>query len=407
MKFTTLNGLVLLAAALAGSAEAQIYDTNNVIVQTFAGSGFYGYVDGIGEQTMFNNPIGITADNVGNLFVLDASNKLIRKITPAAVVSSFAGNGYIITGNAMAAIALQPPYSLFVADSFASSFTGVTSDDGQSWQAIYTPYPSGVTYSYGVCVDSQSSIYFSDSGGNKIYRYRTNGVQEVFVGSGNNGHANGNGIFTSFNYPKALAADSANNIYVWDSSNYLIRKINQNRDVTTFAGIYNQQSSVDGGPLTASFNDVGGMCIDAFGNLIVASRYAVRKVSPSGNVTTIAGSFTESGYTNGPGSVARFANAAAVCCFRTNIFVCDSYDNRIRIITQAVTQPPLPAELSMEMYPGVKVSGIVGRSYQIQASADLATWSTAASIVLTSSPYLWIDQNPVSGRKFYRAVLLP
>src|SRR5262245_49033502 len=65
------------------------YDTNNVTVQTFAGSGFYGYYDGQGVQTMFNGPSQIAADSSGNFFVLDSGNALIRKITPDATVSTY------------------------------------------------------------------------------------------------------------------------------------------------------------------------------------------------------------------------------------------------------------------------------------------------------------------------------
>src|SRR4051794_23741567 len=71
----------------------QIYDTNNAMVETFAGSGFYGYLDGQGTQTMFNGPVAIAADISSNLFVMDYYNYRIRKITPDGTVSTFAGGG--------------------------------------------------------------------------------------------------------------------------------------------------------------------------------------------------------------------------------------------------------------------------------------------------------------------------
>ena len=72
---------------------------------------------------------------------------------------------------------------------------------------------------------------------NKIYQYDTNGVVSVFAGSGNNGSADGNGIFSSFTHPAALTCDSANNIYVFDSNNCHLRRVNQNRDIVTIAGV--------------------------------------------------------------------------------------------------------------------------------------------------------------------------
>src|SRR5437764_2880010 len=86
------------ALAFNWSCQAQTYDTNNVVVQTFAGSGFSGYVDGVGQSTMFNNPKGVVADSSSNLFVLDAANSRIRKITSEGTVSTFAGGGNQTTG---------------------------------------------------------------------------------------------------------------------------------------------------------------------------------------------------------------------------------------------------------------------------------------------------------------------
>src|SRR5437588_12709103 len=78
---------------MLAQAEAQIYDTNNAVVQTFAGSAFSGYLDGVGQQTMFNGPSSAVADKSGNLFVLDYNNYRIRKIAPDGTVSTFVGGG--------------------------------------------------------------------------------------------------------------------------------------------------------------------------------------------------------------------------------------------------------------------------------------------------------------------------
>src|SRR5437764_5037702 len=82
-----------VTAATFSQAFAQHYDASNPVVQTFVGSGFYGYLDGQGTQTMFNNPSAVVADSSGNLFVLDNGNARIRKVTPNGAVSIFAGGG--------------------------------------------------------------------------------------------------------------------------------------------------------------------------------------------------------------------------------------------------------------------------------------------------------------------------
>lgn len=98
MKLKIILALAAIEATLAWQAAAQIYDTNNVFVQTFAGSGFFGYVDGQGTQTMFNSPTAVVADSVSNLFVWDNANHRIRKIATDGTVSTFAGGGILTTG---------------------------------------------------------------------------------------------------------------------------------------------------------------------------------------------------------------------------------------------------------------------------------------------------------------------
>ena len=90
------------------------------------------------------------------------------------------------------------------------------------------------------------------------------------------------------------------------------------------------------------------------------------------------------------------------------VFVADSGNNRIRNIAfDPQRQVVAPASLQLNTYPGLRITGTVGRTYQIQTSPNLNNWTTKATLLLTASPYLWIDQNAVSGNNFYRAVMLP
>ena len=115
-----------------------------------------------------------------------------------------------------------------------------------------------------------SETFIFRSAGNQIYRYATNRILSVFAGSGKYGYADGNGIFTAFSNPTALAADTANNIYVWDSGDYLIRKIDQSQNVTTLAGKYQNFSNADGVGTNTVFGSISQMCVDGSGNLILA-----------------------------------------------------------------------------------------------------------------------------------------
>jgi hypothetical protein len=414
VKLKLIVALVAVATMTGFRVGAQIYDTNNVVVQTFAGSGFSGYVDGQETQTMFNNPSQVVADSAGNLFVVDSFNYRIRKISPDATVSTFAGGGASATGygtNASLVYSLGPmaiDHSNALWIIAPVQYGGILLRIGSD---AYVSRPnesglSGLSASGGVCVDSGNNVYISDFNGEKIYRYRTNGVLEVFAGSGNTGSADGNGIFTSFSGPSALATDSADNIYVWDRYNHLIRRINQNRDVVAISG--SQMPDEDGVGRDADFNSIYSMCADSFGNIYLACGTSVRRMNAQTNVVTLAGSFSQSGYANGTGNLARFNGANGICISGGTIYVADWSNQRIRTITNNPTaQPVLPANVQLNTYPGLQVVGTVGRTYQVQSSPDMTNWTTRATLLLTSSPYLWFDQNPVAGSKFYRALLLP
>jgi len=135
---------------------------------------------------------------------------------------------------------------------------------------------------------------------------------------------------------------------------------------------------------------------------------SIRKMSAATNVVTMAGSFSQSSYANGAGSLARFNGASGVCLSQGMVFIADANNERVRQISFN-PQPQLvtPANLGIGTYAGITINGLVGRTYQVQSSPDLSTWTTRATLLLTSSPYLWIDPNPVAGNKFYQAILLP
>ena len=282
---------------------------------------------------------------------------------------------------------------------------------------VVATVPANSTFQIeGICVDSKNNVYLADASDNRIYRYRTDQVLEVFAGSGNDGSVDGNGIFTSFGQPGPLAVDNADNIYVWDSGNRLIRRLTAGLDVTTIAGNKTNYFNTDGVGTNASFLSVSGMCADRFGNLFVtcgSDNYGgagtcIRKISASTNVSTLAGSFTQSGYANDVGMQALFSGASGLCVSQGVIFVADSNNQRVQSIAfDQSEEPVLPADLQLSTYPGVRINGMVGRTYRIESSTDAMAWSPETTLLLTSTPYLWIDPNPVNGNKFYRAVLLP
>ena len=254
---------------------------------------------------------------------------------------------------------------------------------------------TNLSTSSGICFDSQDYVYYS--GGNRIWRYNPNTFSsQVFAGSGVSGHIDGSGIFTEFSSPSTMVCDRADNIYVLDSGG--LRKIDQSQNVTTITNTFG------GTPMDVDNN---GDILGVGGN---SGTSYIFKLTVKTNILFYAGTpiFSAGTYTNGAGNLARFNSPSSACFSGGSIFVADTGNNRIRQISfNPSSQIVSGANLGIGTYAGVTITGVIGRTYQIQSSADLSNWNSTATIILTSSPYLWIDQNAVGQKNFYRAFLLP
>lgn len=410
---------IILAALFAVSgwhAKAQIYDTNNNVVQIFAGSGTQGYLEGQGTQAMFNSPEGVVADTSGNLFVFDSGNLRIRKITTNGITSTFVGGGSGSLPGYGTSVAL-PVYNFgsMVIDHL--NIISITCRLHPGIGGLLRIYPdgyveflsfAGMDFTSGLAVDSGNNLFYSSSGGNKIYRLAANGTLTLLAGNDNSGSIDGNGMFASFSSPRAVAVDAAGNIYVWDSGTALIRRLDADNNVTTIAGSNGNAADVDGQGTAARFRSIRSMIVDNNGNVIIACGSSIRRMSAGAFVTTIAGSFSQNSYANGVGALARFNGANEVWLSRGMMFVADTSNHRIRQISfDPQPQQVADSNLNIRNYAGVTITGLVGRAYQIQSSANMTNWTTRTTILLPSSPYLWFDQTPIAGNKFYRSFLLP
>ncbi|MEK7675975.1 MAG: hypothetical protein AAB676_09110 [Verrucomicrobiota bacterium] len=334
------------------------------------GSPAGGYVNGMGSAARFNGPTGIAVDSAGNVYVADAWNSAIRRISPAGVVTTLAGlagqrgsaNG---TGSSArfrepADIAVDGDGNLYVADTYnhlirkISPTAEVTTLAGNAsvtnqWGSPEGAFADGMGAAArfnspsGITVDRAGNVYVADAGNQTIRQISPAGAVTTLAGqAGAGGDTDGTGHNARFgNFrggPQGVAVDTAGNVYVADTSNCAIRRISPAGEVTTLAGQAGGNDSADGAGSAARFGLASGVAVDPVGNLYVADHAAntIRKIGPGGVVTTLAGLPGEGGSADGTGSAARFCGPAGMTVDNIgNVYVADSCNSTIRKISPA------------------------------------------------------------------------
>jgi sugar lactone lactonase YvrE len=346
-------------------AKAQEYTFTTLAGSAEAGPGA---IDGAGSAARFYQPSGVAVDSAGNVYVADFRNSTIRKVTPGGVVTTLAGlagsqgsadgTGSAARFNWPFGAAVDSAGNVYVGDTYNHTIRKVTpggvvttlaglagswgSADGTGSAARF----GGAAYSgpFGVAVDSAGNVYVADHDNQTIRKVTAGGVVTTLAGlAGSDGSADGTGSAARFCYPTGVAVDSAGNVYVEDYGNCTIRKVTAGGVVTTLAGQAGNYGSADGTGSAARFGGVwnggpAGAAVDSAGNVYVADtyNYTIRKVTPGGVVTTLAGLAGSSGSADGTGSAARFgaayAGPAGVAVDSAgNVYVADYGNNTIRI----------------------------------------------------------------------------
>jgi sugar lactone lactonase YvrE len=312
-----------------------------------------GTADGTGAAARFNQPYGMAVDEAGNVFVADSWNNTIRKITSSGVVTTLAGSADG-TGDAARfatprGVAVDGAGNVFVADLFNNTIRKITSSGvvttlagsaGSSGSADGTGAAARFSYPNGVAVDGAGNVFVADSDNNTIRKITSSGVVTTLAGSaGSYGSADGTGAAARFQLPSGVAVDGAGNVFVADNENNTIRKITPSGVVTTLAGSAAADwGSADGTGAAASFHWPDGVAVDGAGNVFVADTYnnTIRRITSSGVVTTLAGSAGLSGSADGTGAAARFNWPQGVAVDRAgNVLVADFHNNAIRKITSS------------------------------------------------------------------------
>lgn len=276
------------------------------IISTIAGTGTAGFSGdgGAASSAQLNLPVGVAVDSSGNVYIADYNNQRIRKITTSGIISTYAGNGII-------------------------GFSG----DGAAASSAELDMP------YGVAVDITGNVYVADENNNRIRIINTSGTISTFAGNGTQGYSGDGAAATAaeLNNPGGVAVDRSGNVYIADDNNERIRKVNTSGIILTFAGNGIAGFYGDGGPaVSAELYRPGGVTVDTSGNVYIADviNNRIRIVTPAGNISTYAGNGTQ-GYIgdNGAAVLAELNLPTGVASsISGNIYIADNNNQVIREI---------------------------------------------------------------------------
>jgi len=388
----------------------------NGIITTVAGNGLSGFSGDGGAATSaeLSYPHGVTVDASGNLFIADSGNR-VRKVNTNGIITTVAGNGtngYSGDGGAatsaelnLSSVVVDASGNLFIADSGNNCIrkvgtngiittvagNGLSGYSGDGGYATNTPLynPSGVS------VDASGNLFIADSYNNRVRKVNTNCIITTVAGKGTYSGDGGAATNAELSFAAGVFVDASGNLFIADESNERIRKVGANGIITTVAGNGISGYSGDGGYATnTSLYNPSGVSVDASGNLFIADSYnnRVRKVGTNGIITTVAGNGTN-GYSGDGGAATsgklNYPNGVILDA-SGNLFIADLGNNRIRKVN-TVSQPSFNQPILS--IPTVSASNAGNYSVIVTGSGGSVTSSVVSLMVITP---LAITSQPLS-----------
>jgi hypothetical protein len=360
-----LAGGILLLFAIAACTVRTTAQT----IYTLAGTGTAAYTGDGGPATAaeLDNPEGVAIDGSGNVYIADINNSVIRKIDVTGIISTFAGTGAFSFGgdggpatsadlNSPRGVTVDWSGNVYIAEflnrrvrkvnssgiisTFAGNGTYAYSGDGGPATA------AGMSTPFSTAIDGAGNIYIADPGLNVIRVVNTSGVISTFAGNGMASYS-GDGMAataTALGHPNGVAADGLGNVYIADAGNNRVRKVNPSGIISTIAGNGTAGYYGDGGAATAAaMNEPIGLAIDGHGDIYIVEyiNNIIRKVSAAGIISTFAGNgiggFAGDG---GPATAAELLYPTGVAVHSSgNVYIADRANNRIRVV---VPPPSIP-----------------------------------------------------------------
>jgi hypothetical protein len=352
--------------------------TPGAIITTIAGNyatgGSYGGDGGLAANAQLSNPSDVAVDAVGDIFIADTYNNVIREVNHATgVITTVAGNGdsgYSGDGgpatsaklNSPAGVAVDAAGDIFIVDSgnnvirevnhnthLISTVAGIWNSDGYSGNG--GPATSAqLDGPSAVAVDAAGDIFIADTGNNVIREVNAStGIISTIAGNGTAGYTGDGYAATSakLNNPTGVAVDAVGDVFIADQDNDVIRKVDTSGDISTVAGNYDLGAGYtgDGGPATdAELQNPAGVAVDAAGDIFIADtgNNVVREVDHvTQDITTIAGDYDAGSGYSGDGGLASSAQLNGPLGVAVNsagdLFIADAGNNVVREVTGLIT----------------------------------------------------------------------
>jgi sugar lactone lactonase YvrE len=321
------------------------------IATTFAGNLTQGMVNGTGSQASFKSPIAVAVDPQGTVFVSDAGNQAIRKITSAGVVSLFAGNGtagsvdgagVLASFNNPTGVALDPQGNLYVAETGghrirkidAAGNVTTFAGNGVAGNVDGTGTAAALGAPRGIVVDPSGNVYVaSEQSGGFIRKISPTGVVSTIAGVGNVGAIDGPALSASFHFPRGIAVNSQGDVFISDCDNGRLRRLRAGVVSTLLSS--GKWGDAAGTEAALGISTPWQLTLDAQDNLYVASAVNRQfwRISPTGQVRILAGRGGSGGYQDGTGTSAIFTDVHGIALGPQGcLYVTEAGNNVVRTL---------------------------------------------------------------------------